>query len=199
MRSRAAFAALCACAVSLVALQATAGAATVTVRVADYSFSPTTAKVAQGSSVQWNFSGPSPHNATSSMGLFASGNKPAGGTYSFLFVAAGKYKYICNIHPTQMTGTVAVPIKAAPSTGGTGTVFTVTWASTTLPTNHVADVQIRRPGSTSFVSWKSAQTGRTANFTADGGKGTYAFRARLRNTSTAKASNYSPLASITVS
>lgn len=169
------------------------------VSVSDFAFTPATANASQGATVQWNFKGPSRHTATAAMGLFNSGTKSASTSYSFVFVAAGKYAYQCTLHPSQMKGTVAVPMRRSPSSGTTTTAFVLTWASSSPPAGHVVDVQVKRPGTTSFVNWKTNQTARQASFTPDAGAGTYAFRSRLRNTSTAKASSYSAPVSIAVS
>src|SRR5438093_773541 len=92
------------------------------VLVADFSFSPTTVTIDQGTGVVWSFDGPSDHTVTSSgdLGLFDSGAVSAGGTFSFFFVAAGSYRYNCTIHPS-MQGTVKVPALADPPTGGIDT------------------------------------------------------------------------------
>jgi hypothetical protein len=60
-------------------------------------------------------------------------------------------------------------------------------------------VQLRRPGSTVFVNWRTGQTARSATFVPDAGVGTYTFRARLRKPAVGRASGYSPNRSITVS
>jgi hypothetical protein len=86
----------------------------------------------------------------------------------------------------------------SPARGTSATTFTVTWASATAPSGYVYDIQIKRPGTTSFVSWKMGQTARLTTFTPDRGAGTYGFRARLRKTSNGRASGYSPVKSISV-
>jgi hypothetical protein len=63
----------------------------------------------------------------------------------------------------------------------------------------VFDVQIKRPGATAFANWQPGVTTRSAPFVPDGGVGKYTFRARLRNTATKKASEYSPERSLKVS
>ena len=86
-----------------------------------------------------------------------------------------------------------------PTTGSLSTVFTITWASAAPPSGYVYDVQIRRPGSTTWVTWKSGVTISTATFVADGGKGNYDFKAHIRNTSNGKSADYSPYKTIVVS
>jgi hypothetical protein len=133
------------------------------------------------------------------MGLFASGNKAAGTSYSFSFVGAGTYNYRCTLHPTVHSGNVKVPLLISPATGTRTTSFTVTWASAVAPTGYVYHIQVKRPGTTTFVNWKNNQTVRSGTFVADAGPGTYTFRARLRKPSVAKASAYSAVKSISVS
>jgi hypothetical protein len=130
------------------------------------------------------------------MGLFDSSTKLSGQFYVFRFVAAGSYPYDCTIHPI-MTGTVKVPITAAPLTGNLTTTFTITWAVGLQPGGYNMDVQISRPGGPGFVDWKPNQSGGNATFVADAGTGTYSFQARLQK-GTGSASNYSTPVTITV-
>jgi hypothetical protein len=88
---------------------------------------------------------------------------------------------------------------ASPPSGGPGTQFTIAWASAAPPPGFVFDVQIRRPGSGSWVDWKNGVTTTSAMFVPDGGAGTYSFRAKLRKTSNGSSSNWSPGVSIQVS
>lgn len=173
----------------------------VSVAVADYSFTPKTPSMEQDSTVTWNFDGPSAHTATDSsgMGLFASGQKPPGTSYSFRFASAGSYAYTCVLHPSLMTGTIRIPVKVTPTSGQTTTSFTLTWSSAAPPSGYVFDVQVKRPGSTSYVNWALGQTTTSSSFTPDAGGGTYSFRSRVRKPSTGKTSRWSPPGSISVS
>jgi hypothetical protein len=117
--------------------------------------------------------------------------------FAFRFVGAGTYRY-------EDTGNtkfafIKVPMKESPTTGHVTTRFTVTWAAGAPPPGYAFDIQIKRPGSLSFVAWKSGVTSTNAHFTPNAGKGTYSFRARLRKLSNSAASGYSPVASIKVS
>lgn len=171
-------------------------AATVTVQ--DFSFTPATAKGSQGKQILWAFKGPSNHTATdtSGMGLFNSGVHGAGSSYSFLFIAAGRYPYHCSIHPF-MTGIVSVPIRV-PSTGHLGTPFLVTWSSVRAPAGIVFDVQVKKPGALRYVAFKPGVVARRAYFTP-GRKGTYRFRARIRKPAIPAASRYSASRAVSVS
>ena len=94
----------------VLALAATAGATVHNVTVSNFQFSPANLTVAQGDTVTWTNSGGFHnvhHNATPSLFGCAEGNAPW--TYSFAFnVPAGSYPYICQVHPSQMNGTVTV-------------------------------------------------------------------------------------------
>ncbi|HEX9235249.1 MAG TPA: plastocyanin/azurin family copper-binding protein [Actinomycetota bacterium] len=176
------------------------------VSIVDFAFQPSSTSLGLGGSVTWTNNGSVTHtttdngvDSTSGPTLWNSGNLSPGATFSFAFKGAGKFAYHCHIHQS-MTGTVTVPPKAQPRTGTTTTVFTITWAVTSVPSGFNEDIQIMRPTSTSWVAWKSNKTGTSisATFTPDAGTGTYLFRARLQNSTTNGASAYSRM-SISVS
>jgi hypothetical protein len=121
-----------------------------------------------------------------------------GQSFSFQFAVAGLYHYQCSLHP-DMTGIVSTQAQAAPAQGGQTTVFTITWASGSVPTGYNVDVQISRPGGPGFVGWKVDQTGLSSTFVPDAGVGVYSFRARLqKGTSQRRLTGYSEAVSITV-
>jgi hypothetical protein len=78
------------------------------------------------------------------------------------------------------------------------TPFTVTWATGAPATGFVYDVQVKRPGSTSYVSWRSGVTTPSAAFIPDAGTGSYSFRARLRKTTNGTFSGWSASKTISV-
>jgi Tol biopolymer transport system component len=174
-------------------------AVTGVVTVGDNFFDPATTKPKLGVGLLWDVTGTNTHTVTdnSGMGLFDSGDLTAGDFYVFRFVGAGSYPYICNFHPTQMIGTLNVPMSAAPKTGNLTTTFTITWAAGPPPTGYRFDIQIQRPGG-SFVDWITNTNTKSASFVADGGTGSYRFQARIRNTTNGFASNYSQAVAITV-
>jgi Tol biopolymer transport system component len=178
-------------------------AVTGVVTVGDNFFSPTTIKPKLGVGLLWDVTGTNDHTITDNspnLNLFGTGSTTltAGQFYVFKFVGAGSYPYTCLIHPTTMNGTLNVPMTAAPKTGNLTTTFTITWAAAKAPTGFNYDIQIQRPGG-SFVDWKVNQTNTlSATFVADGGTGQYRFQARVQNTSTGGASNYSQPVTITV-
>jgi streptogramin lyase len=162
-------------------------------------FAPGTRGSAAGSTVQWSFLGAKAAEVAdaSGMGLFDSGSKLPGTSFSFVFVGAGAYKYKDALGTAK--GTVKVPMKVQPTSGGPSTPFTVTWASGTAPAGFLYDVQIQRPGSGSFVDWQVGVTAKSTTFTPDAGVGVYQFHARLRKVAGGKASGYSAAKKITVS
>lgn len=173
-------------------------------------YSPKTVTVAQGGIVLWTFGGSKPHTATENLKLgpakaplFDSGVLTSG-RYGYVFRAAGTYTYGSTVKgdPGSFAGSVAVPVRISPTSGGTTTLFTVTWSSSTV-SGYVFDVQYRfmRAGSKSwslFKLWQNGATAASGVFIPASGAGTYAFSARLRNTSTGMASLWSPEATIAV-
>jgi amicyanin len=92
-------------------------AASGSVTIADFSFTPATITVNAGDTVTWNNNGPTPHSATSANGAFDTGILRKDQSGSHTFNEAGTYSYICTPHP-YMKGTVVV--QAAQSGGGEG-------------------------------------------------------------------------------
>jgi uncharacterized repeat protein (TIGR01451 family) len=166
------------------------------VALGDSGFSPSSPVVKPGNTVQWNFFGSSPNAVSDAtdMGLFSSGTQTPVSYFRFTYVAAGRYAVVDALNHTS---TVKVPLIVAPTSGTVSTAFTVTWSSTTAPSGFVFDVQIRRPGSSTWANWQTAQTLRSAVFSPDAGAGTYRFRARMRKVAGGSAA-YSAAKSITV-
>jgi plastocyanin len=170
------------------------------VLVTESGFSPSTVSGTTGATVAWSFSSANTatHSVTdnSGMGLYDSGLRLPGSSYTFIFVGAGTYSVIDMGNSSK--GSVKVPLTLNPLTGHTSTTFTVTWASASPPAGYVFDVQIRRPGSSTYEDWKTNQTATSATFLPDSGTGRYYFQGRLRNTANGQASGYSPKQFITV-
>jgi plastocyanin len=95
--------------------RATAAAST-TVTITDFEFTPAAITVDVGDTVTWANEGPTPHSATASDGSFDTGIYGEGESRSHTFDQAGTFAYICTPHPF-MKGTVTVQ---AASTGGGG-------------------------------------------------------------------------------
>jgi plastocyanin len=77
------------------------------VGITDFAFSPTTLTVPVGATVTWTNHDAEPHTVAASDGSFHSTGMDTGATYTYTFTNAGKFDYICSIHPT-MHGTVMV-------------------------------------------------------------------------------------------
>ncbi len=166
------------------------------VSVTDSGFSPSSLSVAQGTTVQWNFFGPSASSVSDAtgMGLFNSGPEPAVSYYRYTYIGAGTYAVTDGLHHA---GTVKVAMKAAPASGTVSTPRTITWSSAVAPAGFTFDVQVLRPGSSIWSSWLTGQTAKSGVFTPDAGAGTYQFRALMRNAGGASA--YSAVKKITAS
>jgi len=109
----------------------TADAATVTVAAVNFEFQPASRSAHVGDVVRWTFAG-DPHTVTSGTpgspdGRFDSGIKDPGASYQVTFDTAGTFRYFCQIHPEQMTGTIVV-------TAGTEPAPTPTAKPTAKPT-----------------------------------------------------------------
>jgi LPXTG-motif cell wall-anchored protein len=91
-------------------------AATGSVTIADFQFTPAQITVDQGDTVTWKNNGPSAHSATAPNGSFDTGILPAGESGSHTFSEAGTFSYICTPHP-DMHGTIVV--RASQSGGDT--------------------------------------------------------------------------------
>jgi streptogramin lyase len=167
----------------------------------DGGFVPKAQKASLGGTVQWTFFGPSVHRVQdkSGLGLFDSGSHSFVSSYSTTLSAAGTYKFkdplvVPTVDPN---GKVSVPVVASPAKGPLTTSFAVTWATAAPAPGFVFDVQIQRPGA-GYVAWLSDTTGTSASFVPDAGLGTYKFRARLRESASGKATDYSPDGTIKV-
>lgn len=181
-----------------IALFATpAVAATVHVSIQNFAFNPAMVAVAQGGTVTWTNNDGTAHTSTSNQGFWGSPHIAPGDTFSETktFLNAGTYAYHCSIH-TEMHGTVQV---AMIKTGSAGSGWTVRWSSaSTTPTGRNFDVRIKRPGSTSFTSFRGTSTALKTFFNPSR-SGTYKFEARTRITNTGNTSGWSPVLTLTIS
>lgn len=182
----------------------------VPVTVTNNGYSPKSVIVEQGGIVLWTFAGSTPHSATENLKLgpakaplFNSGVLTSG-RYGYLFRAAATYTYGSTVKgdPGSFAGSVAVPVGINPTSGAPATSFTITWSSATL-TGYVFDVQYRfmKAGTKTWSPlkvWKTGVTSTTATFSPSTGGGTYAFSARIRNSSTGINAQWSPEATFIV-
>jgi LPXTG-motif cell wall-anchored protein len=105
------------------ALAAPEAQASATVEMQDFVFAPKTITIAAGTTVNWPNTGQAPHTSTSDTGLWDSGQKAAGESFSFTFREAGTFPYYCTLHGTPggvgMAGTVIVTAAQAPAPAAT--------------------------------------------------------------------------------
>src|SRR5215204_3354213 len=103
-------------------------AASGSVAISDFQFTPAQITIDQGDSVTCTNNGPTAHSATAPDGSFDTGIFPAGQSRSHTFNDAGTFSYICTPHP-NMHGTIVVrasqsggntPDSSAGKSGGTG-------------------------------------------------------------------------------
>jgi plastocyanin len=93
-------------------------AASGSVTISDFEFSPTTVNVNVGDSVTWRNQGPTVHTATADDGSFDSGNLNKGQSYSHKFTKAGTISYLCKPHPFMKAKVVVAGAGASGSGGG---------------------------------------------------------------------------------
>ena len=91
-------------------------AASGSVAISDFQFTPAQITIDQGDTVTWTNNGPTAHSATAPDGSFDTGIFPAGQSRSHTFNDAGTFSYICTPHP-NMHGTIVV--RASQSGGDT--------------------------------------------------------------------------------
>ncbi len=164
-----------------------------TVNVVDMEFQPRSVSIGLGSSVIWRFRDGVPHTTTSNQGFWNSGNKSAGQTYVRAFTSAGRFAYFCKLHP-HMTGSVAVPMRRS----GTATAgWTLRWSTKAGGSDRNFDVQVRRPGTSTWATFRTNTTRATAFFNPPR-SGTYRFRARTGNTSNGSHSGWSAVLTATI-
>lgn len=82
-------------------------AKTVQVAIRSFKFTPQDVTINVGDTVVWTNEDTAPHTVESSDRTLRSDELSKGDSYSFKFTKAGKYDYICGIHPS-MKGSVTV-------------------------------------------------------------------------------------------
>jgi hypothetical protein len=160
--------------------------------VGDAASTPDDAPGGLGATAIWHFDAANTARHTvsdaSGLGLFDSGLRPAGGSFTWTLAWAGSFRITDT--PTGNTSVIRAPLLAQPRSGGTTTPFAITWATTAPPGGDVLEVQIRRPGDADFGDWQSG-SGITTDFVPDAGAGDYFFRARVANTGGTLATGWS--------
>jgi len=163
--------------------------------VDEFSFSPSTSKVSQGTTVTWLFQGARPHTSTSNQGFWNSGSRTSG-SFPKAMPSAGKFPYHCTFHASLgMKGRIVVPLKAS---GSAGSGWTLSWSASAAAPGRAFDVQFRRQGTSTWRSFRTNTNAATGLFNPSR-SGTYQLRARTSNTAAGKESGWSPVISRQIS
>jgi amicyanin len=91
-----------------------AAAATHSITIANFAFSPAGATIAAGDTVTWTNTDQAPHDVTVTSGPVAihSPTIATGQSWTYTFTTPGTYSYICSIHPTMRATLVVAPAPA---------------------------------------------------------------------------------------
>ena len=84
-----------------------AHAATIEVKIDNFTFNPQQVTVHPGDTVTWVNHDDIPHTVMSKGQVFRSRALDSDDTFSFTFTAPGSFAYFCSLHP-HMTGTIVV-------------------------------------------------------------------------------------------
>ena len=79
------------------------------VSIDNFAFVPATLTVRMGSTVTWTNHDEEPHTVAASDGSFHSPGMGAQATYSHAFPTAGRFDYVCSIHPYMHATVVVTP------------------------------------------------------------------------------------------
>lgn len=120
--------------------EVTTNAAPVDVDIMDFAFAPDVITLTVGTTVRWTNKDSATHTATSTTGVFDSGNLIQGQTFEFTFNQAGTFNYLCSRHLSMRGKAVvlAAPTLTAISPDKTnvgGDDFTMTITGTNFITN----------------------------------------------------------------
>jgi plastocyanin len=185
--------------VAVLFLGFSAPAATTTVQIVDFAFSPPVVNISAGDSVTWTNTGLNNHDSTSTSvpEVWRSGLLAPGGTFTFTFTNGGTFPYHCEFHqfshPTQTGAVVVAGANFPPSVLITnppnGAVLTApaTFAlqASASDSDGIASVQFLQ-GATSLFIDTTFPYATTVNNLAAGG---YTFSAVATDTLGAKATN----------
>jgi plastocyanin len=85
-------------------------AASYTINIKDFMFTPRNLTIPVGSKVTWTNKDEEPHKVAEVNNVFASRPLDTDEGFTYEFKTAGKYQYFCTVHP-RMTGTIIVENK----------------------------------------------------------------------------------------
>jgi plastocyanin len=128
-------------------------------------FVPSTVNIGVGDSVTWtNMDAGIPHTTTSNTGVWDSNTLNNGQSFTHTFTQAGSFPYFCEVHPTQMTGTVIVGQQAT-ATATTTTATATTTTATATTTTATATATPTTPASTATPTATATTPAATATTT----------------------------------
>jgi plastocyanin len=164
----------------------TATVPTVRVTIQMFAFTPSNVTAHLGYLVRWTNLDSATHTSTSDQGFWSSPHIVPNANWPRRFNTAGTFPYHCAIH-TEMRGRVSVPMRITAQTGGGVLVWSLVSGR--------FDVQVERPGSHTWVAFRTSTTARSVTFRTSH-VGRYLFRARTHGSSAV--SGWSPAAALTV-
>ena len=185
---------------------------------AEIGINPGVARVVRGGLVQWDFLdgslGMSKFNrryeftdAINFIDLSDGGMPLNFGHRKFRFFCAGTFHYSIAAYKrtpaaglydgNEYFGKIQSLVRVSKAKVKKGESVFVSWATKAAPEGWLYDVQIKRPGDTSWSAWKTGVVVRNAEL-APGKKGFYRFRARIRRSDFMEHSGYSPIRSLEV-
>ena len=183
--------------IALLLSTSSVAAATATVKMSNYAFSPKKQTVTLGNSVQWKNVSGKKHSAMPTVNWSWGGVTVAAGATSATVTPtqAGTFRYFCSFHPSLMTGKIKVPMTVDQTAGTTATYFTLTLGTVTAPGVSVHDVWVRQNGG----EWQlrvSTQATQTSIFFPSAG--TWEVRTRMRWQLGSATSGWSPITTLQV-
>ncbi len=147
-----------------------AAAATQTVMMQGYAFSPAALTVRVGDTVTWMQHDEAPHDVvtTSAPVAFRSPQLSAGQSWSYTFRQPGTYQYYCSVHPDMRASVTVLPAPtsappattartAPPRTSATGTPAAAAPATTQPPTTSPAAASASAPATSASVPQPAVQ------------------------------------------
>jgi plastocyanin len=166
----------------------------VPVEITATAYAPSAVTTSLGGSVTWTNHSGEPQTTLSNQGFFYP-LLDHGTEVTLGFEHAGTFAYHSQENPT-MHGAVRVPLKAP---AGAANGFTLRWSAVgSFTDQRTFDVQKKAPGTTTWTSYRSNTTARSA-FLNPTKNGTWRFRARTDNVSNGQYSGWSPVKLVKVS
>jgi LPXTG-motif cell wall-anchored protein len=143
-------------------------AASTTVTIEDFAFSPKSVTIDVGDTVTWNNTDDVAHSATAEDGSFDTGTFGKGNSRSATFDAAGTFQYICTPHPF-MKGTVNVNAGSGGESGsGEGETGSGTGSSSGSGSGSSSSSGSSESGSSTSGSNSSSSSGSSSALPATG-------------------------------